>query len=69
MMGIDYELCKSCQYATWDSYEGYSAKECGIPNSTQSFIDGCRKDCQPYYDDQEECWTCNPYKMLVEVDQ
>ena len=60
----NYDLCKDCEHATWDCYEGYSAKECGMPSGSQSFIDGCSEDCKPYYDEEEECWTCNSYKMV-----
>lgn len=61
-----YDLCSDCVYAMWDCYEGYSAKECGLPNAKEWFLDGCTEDCMPYYDDDEECWCCNNYVMRRE---
>lgn len=61
-----FELCKDCEYCVWDCFEGHSTKECGLPAAKQWFIDGCKEDCVPYYDEEEECWTCNSYKMHEE---
>lgn len=66
MIGEKYDLCNDCTHCTWDCYEGHSSKECGLPNAKEWFIDGCKEDCVPYYDEEEKSWTCNSYKMQEE---
>ena len=59
-----YELCEDCKHAIWISEDpGYSSKECGLPSCNMTYLDGCKKDLEPYYDEEEETITCEGYKM------
>lgn len=53
------KLCEECRYARHDCYEYHGG-------SKQWFIDGCEKNEEPYYDEEEECITCKEYKRIEE---
>lgn len=53
----DYrEYCEDCKYVRYDCYDYYGG-------GVEWFIDGCKKDLEPYYDKEEECVTCEGYKI------
>lgn len=54
------EICRGCKHATYDCYEYYGSL------NKQWFIDGCRKGTEPYYDNEEECVTCDEYSHIKE---
>ena len=62
-----YEICEGCKYATFYSEDpGFSPKECGLASRCITYLDGCKKDLDPYYDDEEEGVTCEGYEMRRE---
>ncbi len=48
--------CAGCRYAKWESESG--AKDCGLPAGTMNWIDGCEKEAEAEYDEEDECCTC-----------
>lgn len=50
------ELCEQCKRAIWDGIRdhGYSL----------SWIEGCKDDDSPRYNEEEECWECDSYKEV-----
>lgn len=56
---MNCEYCENCKYADHDYYEYYGG-------ARQWFICGCKKDLEPYYDENEEATTCDGYKMIKE---
>lgn len=62
-MGI-YEICEDCKCARFYSEDpGFSPKECGLPSRCMTYLDGCKKDLEPHYDEEEEAYTCEGYEM------
>jgi len=61
-----YEICKDCKCARFYSEDpGFSPRECGLPSRRITYLDGCKKNLEPYYDEEEEAYTCEGYQMEV----
>lgn len=62
MTGTIEELCRDCKNARFYSEDpGFSPKECGLASRSITYFDGCKKDLEPYYDEEEEAVTCEGY--------
>lgn len=53
MSGID--MCANCRYAVRDYAEYFGGQKCW-------FVDGCKKDLEPVYDEEQESYECEGYK-------
>ena len=49
-----YVICEECKYAECDFYEYYGGHR-------RYFIDGCKKDEEPYYDKEQEAVECENF--------
>ena len=59
-----YEMCEDCKYAIFHSEDpGFSPKECGLPSRCITYLDGCKKDLEPAYNEELECVDCEGYEM------
>ena len=59
-----YEICEDCRHAIFYSEDpGFSPKECGLPSRCITYLDGCKKDLEPAYNEEEECVDCEGYEM------
>ena len=59
-----YKICEDCKYAMFHSEDpGFSSKECGLPSRCITYLDGCKRDLEPHYDEEEEAVTCDSYEM------
>ena len=57
------EYCEDCKYACFHSEDpGFSPKECGLSSRSITYLEGCKKDLEPYYDEDEETIVCEGYK-------
>lgn len=54
-----FQMCIECRNATYDCHEYYGGLK-------HYFMDGCRKNLEPYYDEEEECITCEGFKRVEE---
>lgn len=60
------ELCETCKYACFISENsGYSPKECGLPFGSITYFEGCKKNLEPYYDDEQEAIECEGYEHVT----
>lgn len=51
--------CEDCRYAIWHCEDpGYSSKECGLPSGMMRWLDGCKKNMEPYYNEEQEAIEC-----------
>lgn len=50
-------MCEECKFCTFDYIEGFN----GIK---QWFMDGCKKDLKPVYNEEEEAFECEGYYPL-----
>ena len=59
----DYELCEDCKHACFHSEDpGFSPRECGLSSHKITYLEGCKKDLEPYYNEEEECVDCEGYE-------
>ena len=58
-----YEMCEDCKYAIFYSEDpGFSPKECGLASKCITYLDGCKKDLEPVYNEEEECVDCEAFE-------
>lgn len=58
-----YKICEDCKHSVWYSEDpGYSPRECGLSSNCITYMDGCNKDVEPYYDEEEETVTCKEFE-------
>ena len=49
-----YEICHDCKYAIFHSEDpGFSPKECGLASRCITYLDGCKKDLDPAYNERK----------------
>ncbi len=54
-----YSICEDCRYAIWYCEDpGYSPKECGLSSSKITWLEGCKKNMEPYYNEEQESIEC-----------
>ena len=63
------ELCEDCRFAEFIIEDpGFSPKECGLPSRCITYLDGCKKDLEPAYNEELECVDCEGYEMRRDWD-
>ncbi len=50
------QMCRECRYAEFECFEYYGNKR------EWRLMDGCQKDLEPTYNEEEETYECEGYK-------
>ena len=56
------EMCANCRHATRDYAEYFGGLKCW-------FVDGCKLDKEPEYNEEEEAWECDGVRYPTIAEQ